>query len=178
MKKIILVTLVFISCTHLAQAQDLKFGVKGGLNFAQINVDDGEFGPDTESKTGYHIGLVSQFSLLGMFAVQPELLYSAQGAKDFDLDYLNIPILFKYKVAGIVSIEAGPQFGFLVNDNIADDFTNPELENFDLSGAIGAGVEFSDFFAQIRYNFGLSDSVEGVDSKNNIFQVSVGYYIF
>ena len=176
MKKFILIIAILFGFSFNSQAQDIKFGVKGGLNFANINLDndvDAEF----DSRTGYHIGLVTQFSMLGMFALQPELLYSAQGAKDIDLDYLNVPVLFKYKIAGIASIEAGPQFGFLVNDNVPDIFDS-SLNDFDISGAVGAGVEISKFFAQLRYNFGFSDAFDGGDSKNSNFQVSVGYYIF
>ena len=85
-----------------------------------------------------------------------------------------MPILAKYKFAKVVSIEAGPQFGFVVNKE--DDLS--EINNFDLSGAVGAGVEFASFFAQLRYNFGLTDIIDDFDGKNSNFQISVGYYIF
>ncbi|WP_407933712.1 outer membrane beta-barrel protein [Aquimarina algiphila] len=88
--------------------------------------------------------------------------------------YLNLPVLVKLKFAKIFSVEAGPQFGFVVND----DFEVGDPESFDLSGAVGAGVEFGPFFGQLRYNFGFTDVIDNVEAKNSAFQISVGYYIF
>jgi len=154
-----------------SQAQNFRFGLKGGLNFTTLN--GGDISNTIDSKTGYHIGAVAQFSL-GSFALQPELIYSTQGIDNLNIDYLNLPVLFKLKFAKILSVEAGPQFGFVINDT--SDILKPK--GFDLSGAVGAGVEISKFFAQIRYNFGLTDAIENTDVRNAVFQVSVGYYFF
>ncbi|WP_025743828.1 porin family protein [Aquimarina pacifica] len=172
MKKLILIAIAFIGLSITSKAQDIKFGFKGGVNLATINGDD--ISDQVDGRTGYHIGAVVQLSLAETIALQPELLYSAQGIEDTDIDYLNLPVLFKLKFAKILSVEAGPQFGFVVNDN----FEVGEPESFDLSGAVGAGVEFGPFFGQLRYNFGFTDVVEDVDGKNSNFQISVGYYIF
>ncbi|MEW7293000.1 porin family protein [Aquimarina sp. 2304DJ70-9] len=177
MKKLILLAIAVIGFTLTANAQKVKFGFKGGLNLANVDVEVA--GVDTDSRTGYHIGAVLQLGLGDTFILQPELLYSAQGTSDFDIDYLNIPVLAKLKFAKIFSVEAGPQFGFVVNDGIKDAFLSTvESESFDISGAVGAGVEFGPVFGQIRYNFGLTDVVDGFDGKNTAFQISVGYYIF
>lgn len=174
MKRLFLFAIAIVGFSVSTQAQDLKFGFKAGVNFATINSDNPAF-DDIDGRTGYHIGAVAQVSLMDMLALQPEILYSAQGVKDTDIDYLNVPILLKYKFAKVFSIEAGPQFGFVVND----DFKNgAEPESFDFSGAVGAGVEISSFFAQVRYNIGFTDVNENFDGKNATFQVSVGYYIF
>ena len=174
MKKLLILAVMLVGFTTVATAQNVRFGFKGGLNFANIDSDT-----DADSRTGYHLGAALQLSLAETFAIQPEVLYSAQGADDFDIDYLNVPILAKLKFAKFFSVEAGPQFGFLVNedDNIETIF-GKEVESFDISGAVGAGIEFGDFFGQLRYNFGLTDIIEDADAKNSNFQISVGYYIF
>jgi len=174
-----------------ANAQDVKFGFKGGVNFANISDFDGQ---SADGRTGLHIGGVLQFSLADTFAIQPELLYSAQGAKlgdiDINLDYINIPILAKLKFAGIASVEAGPQFGFVVKDGIEELFKalpgdiETKAKSLDFSLAVGGGVELGGFFGQVRYNLGLSDIIDAPDGaesetvKNSAFQISVGYYIF
>lgn len=174
MKKLILLAIALIGLTTISNAQSFKFGFKGGLNFATINGD----GADADSRTGYHIGAVGQIGVGPLFTIQPEILYSAQGAKDFDLDYLNIPILAKFKFAKLFSVEVGPQFGFLVNDGFETEVSDAlELKSFDMSAAIGAGVEFNKFFAQLRYNIGLTNITDNGDNKNATFQISVGYYI-
>ncbi len=183
MKKLFLLAIAVIGFTMTINAQNVKFGFKGGLNFSNLNdlkVAGEDLDPD--GRTGYHIGAVLQLSLMETFAIQPEILYSAQGVDDVDLDYINIPILAKLKFAGIASVEAGPQFGFVVNDEfekiiegVEDDV---ESESFDLGLAVGAGVELGGFFGQVRYNLGFTDVTNSGDGKNSTFQVSVGYYIF
>ncbi|RZS93644.1 porin family protein [Aquimarina brevivitae] len=175
MKKLLILAVMLVGFTTVTTAQDIKLGFKGGVNFASLSGDDAD---GLDGRTGYHIGGVVQFSLAGMFAIQPEVIYSAQGAEfesfDLNVDYLNVPILAKLKFAKVFSVEAGPQFGFVVNegDDVGD------IESFDLSGALGAGVELGSFFGQVRYNFGLTDISSDADIKNSNFQISVGYYIF
>ena len=171
MKKLFLFTIAIIGFTFTSQAQSFKLGLKGGINLSTLNGD--AISSNIDGRTGYHIGAVAQLSLAG-FALQPELIYSAQGIDDLDIDYLNLPVLVKFKFAKIFSLEAGPQFGFAINDS--SDLGDPE--SFDLSGAVGAGVEISKFFAQIRYNIGFTDVLKDLDSKNATFQLSVGHYIF
>ncbi|WP_077400806.1 porin family protein [Cellulophaga omnivescoria] len=171
MKKSFLLAITIIGFSISSNAQDIKFGFKGGVNFSTINGDNLD---DIDARTGYHIGAVAQIVLTDMFALQPELIYSAQGIKNLDIDYINIPVLLKFKFAKLFSVEAGPQFGFIIND----EYTLVEPENIDFSGVLGVGVEFGSFFGQLRYNIGFTDIVKNVDTKNSNFQVSVGYYIF
>ncbi|MCP1995630.1 porin family protein [Flavobacterium sp. HSC-61S13] len=114
-----------------AQTPDVKIGAKAGLNFA--NFSGGE--ADTKMKTGFHVGGLVEIFINEKFSIQPELLYSSQGAKletqriemfegldqligkvdqKMTLDYINVPIMAKYYVAEGFSIQAGPQLGFLV----------------------------------------------------------------
>ena len=189
MKKLTIVALVLIGFISISNAQSIKFGVKGGINFSSLNGDDDQI---IEGRTGFHIGVVGEFGLADKLFLQPEIMYSSQGADpdiggfledipglfdddaDFGIDYLNVPILIKYKFLKLLDVHAGPQFGIKVSEG--DDLD--DVESFDLSGAVGAGVHFGKFFGQLRYNFGLTDVFPDVDLKNNNFQISVGYYIF
>ncbi len=169
MKKLFLLAIVLIGFTTISNAQSFKFGVKGGVNFANV---DSRF--DTDARTGFHIGAVATLGLGDKFAIQPEILYSAQGTDDVYIDYVNVPVLFKYKFLKFFNVHAGPQFGIVVNDG----FQGVEAETFDLSAAAGVGVKFAKFFAQARYNHGVTDIQDGISTKNRTFQLSVGYYIF
>ena len=55
--------------------------------------------------------------------IQADLLYSQQGAEfdagEFDLSYVNIPVVLKYYLVQGLNIQAGPQFGFVVDDKIS-----------------------------------------------------------
>ena len=82
MKKILLAAVLFIATTTAIQAQFIQIGVKGGVNFAnQTGGSDFEgISVDKEGITSYHAGLVAELKLLEKFSIQPELLYTTQGA--------------------------------------------------------------------------------------------------
>jgi len=171
MKKfIVAIFAIFVGTTAFSQSIDL--GIKGGVNFA--NISDVS---NLSNKTGFHAGLFAAVKY-NKVAVQADLLYSQQGAKlspgKFDLDYVNVPVVLKYYLIQGLNLQVGPQFGFLVNDDIPVD----EKKNMDVSGVAGAGIDlpFGIRF-DARYNFGFTDvsKVEGAKGKNSVFSLAVGY---
>ena len=83
MKKSIFIGLFFFALSANVQAQLVKFGIKAGLNYANqngtaITVDNTNY--TTDAITSYHAGLVAEISLIKGFSIQPELIYSTQGA--------------------------------------------------------------------------------------------------
>lgn len=101
-----------------ANAQEVNFGAKAGVNFANVSGEDVE---DNITRTSFNVGAVVEFEISDKFSIQPELIYSAQGAKleeesDVDLtlklDYLNVPVIAKFYAAESFSLEFGPQVGF------------------------------------------------------------------
>ena len=176
MKKslILAIALVFISIN--SHAQKVKFGLKAGANFANLTGNDAD---GFDGLTSYHIGAVLELNILENFSVQPELLYSSQGAKqdgfdDVKLDYVTVPVLAKfYLISDRLSLEAGPQFSFLVNDNLDNTF---EKKDYDFAAVGGLGFNFTkNIFAQARYVVGLTDTTKDAEIKNSIIQVSLGY---
>jgi hypothetical protein len=172
-----------------------SFGIKGGVNFANVTGDD-TGSPD--SRTSFHVGALAEFPLADIFSVQVEALYSGQGFKaDFEgsdgdkaevqLDYISVPVLAKVYVIKGLSLEVGPQFSFLVNDEFdfnpnSDggdiDFGDVGVKTKDFEVGVAAGLTFQTdmgLFASGRYNLGLTDVVEDADIKNSVFQISVGY---
>ena len=183
--------------TANAQSSDAltpSFGIKGGVNFATVSGDDFD-SPD--SRTSFHVGLLAEFPLTEMFSLQAEALYSGQGFEsdldgeifggegkvEYQLDYINVPVLAKVYILDGLSIEAGPQFGFKVNEEIdananADDgdLNLDEAEDFDFG--VAAGITFETpmgLFATGRYTQGFTDIVNNRDVKNSVFQIGVGY---
>ena len=118
MKKYLIVALLSLVLTPAAYAQ---FGVKGGLNVAELTGRDGE---SSSYKAFYHVGIFYQANVVGPLSIQPEIQYSLQGGNlksaftnyDTQLHYLTVPVLAKLTV-GPVFIEGGPQFGVLLNAN-------------------------------------------------------------
>jgi len=193
-----LTALMFASTSALAQSdetvkttRDIRFGVKGGVNFATVTGDDFD-SPD--SRTSFHVGLLGEFPVTEMFSVQAEALYSGQGFEsditgaggdkvEYQLDYINVPVLAKVYLTTGLSLEVGPQFSFKVNEEIDTD-PNDNPGDFDLDAAkdfdfgLAGGISFrtpGGFFASGRYTYGLTDIIEDASVKNSVFQLGVGF---
>lgn len=178
MKKLIFILLFLVIGMNQSNAQMLKFGVKAGANFASLD-GDGVEGLDTY--TSFHFGALLEVKVFENFSIQPELLYSSQGAKvsdenvkDINFNYVTVPVLAKfYLITDKLSLEAGPQFSFLVNENVPNQF---ESESFDFAAVGGLGLNITDnIFVQARYVAGLTEASKDAEVKNRVVQVSVGY---
>ncbi|PAM94075.1 hypothetical protein B4N84_13410 [Flavobacterium sp. IR1] len=184
MKKILLAAVLFMATSATIQAQLLKFGVKAGVNFAN-QTGDASFGGisvDKEGITSYHVGAVAEIKLLEKFAIQPELLYSTQGAsyksagQEFknELGYLSIPVMAKIYLTKSFSVEAGPQASFLLSEK--NDFDVKNAETFDFGLNFGLGLKITEsIFVQGRYGIGLTEASKNADVKNSVFQLSAGF---
>lgn len=193
MKKTILFVAALVFSTTFAAAQEfVYFGAKGGVNFSTFSGDGFSDFHDESARTAYHLGLLAEIPVTDRFSVQPEVLYSAQGfdlvrrddASDVEhqLDYITIPVLAKfYLTDGGLSLEAGPQLGFVVNEEISDgaseiEFSSDHRNEMELSLGLGAAYKFNNFFLYGRYNAGLTDiyDLEGADAKNSVIQAGIG----
>ncbi|WP_281233894.1 porin family protein [Flavobacterium gelatinilyticum] len=184
MKKILLLAVFTVFGFANVKAQEIKFGVKGGLNFSTITGDDTE---GINYVTSYNIGVVSEIPLSEKFSFQPEALYSRQGYTFDDdivaLNYVNVPLMGKYYVTKGFSVEAGPQIGFLVSAKNDKTDVKDSFNTFDFGVNFGLGYKFENGLNfSARYNLGLTDinNIEDYSgkNKNGIFQVSVGYFFF
>jgi hypothetical protein len=192
MKKLLLCTAIAVFGLSNVNAQEVKFGAKAGVNFASVGGD--ETG-DLDGRTSFHIGGVAEIVISEKFSFQPELLYSAQGAKasgsepgfgsfesEYKFDYLNIPLMAKFYVAEGFSLEAGPQIGFLLSakddwTETFDGFTDSGTDDLkDYTKGIDFGLNFGLGYKMetglnfgARYNLGLSNinDGEGFDDFKN-----------
>ncbi|TYP99845.1 outer membrane protein with beta-barrel domain [Tenacibaculum adriaticum] len=188
--------LLFVFFTAIMSAQN--FGIKGGINFSNLTNFDKSFEEEVESesiRTSFHVGFYNEFKINDNLSIQPELLYSSQGINNesdgidgkVQLDYINIPVLLKIYLTEGFFLEAGPQIGFLVNDDIKvgtlNFSDNEDLFNtVDYSMDLGLGFKLSEgVFLNARYGFGLNgvfnSSEEGSDNnpKNSVFAASLGF---
>lgn len=203
MRKLILAAISVFGFA-LANAQETKFGLKGGMNIANFSGDVEE----NSSKVSFHVGGFAEIKISDKLSIQPELLYSEQGTKidgfstyldyteytadiNFRLSYINIPVMFKFYVDKSFYFELGPQLGILTgaktvtklsgfNQEVKQDMKD-FFKSTDFGLNFGAGYNFTDhLFANVRYNLGLANIAETVDGddskiKNSNFMFSVGY---
>ncbi|HRE50037.1 MAG TPA: porin family protein [Flavitalea sp.] len=190
MKKLLLIPAILFSLGLFAQK--FQLGLKAGANVS--NFSGGDFGNiDKKALVGFHGGGFVSFLLGDNFAIQPEVLFSSQGAKlknagneeNFKVSYLNIPILAKYRFNGGFYLEAGPQIGFKVGENVPNNTINNFAKDLDLSLDAGLGFHSqSGFGIGGRYTAGLSKvgdfntSAFNPDFKNGVVQLFVFVTLF
>lgn len=164
---------ILVAAAAQVSAQDL--GIKAGVNFSNFSGDDAN---GFNVLTGFHAGIFTEVQLLKHLSFQPELLYSKQGAKyhdtEYELNYLNVPAVFKLYFNSGFNIQAGPQFGLLISES--DNFNGYNSKTYDLGVALGAEFFVTDgLFIQGRYIYGTSSVSSERDIKNTGIQVSLGY---
>ncbi len=190
MKRLIVAACLLMSATSFAQT--FQLGIKGGVNVS--NFTGGNFeNIDKKSLVGFHAGGFVSFFLGDNFAIQPEVLFSSQGAKlesagqkqNLKVSYINVPVMLKYRFNGGFYLEAGPQIGFKVNEKTDDMQIDDFAKSTDLSVAGGLGFHSSSGLGiGARYTAGLSkvgDFDTGnidPDFKNGVIQVSLFFTLF
>jgi hypothetical protein len=181
-----------------------KFGIKGGLNLANLYADDVK---DENFKAGLNAGFYAKLPVAKGFSIQPELLYSNKGAKlsydagifggegeyRFNLHYIELPVLAVINVVKNFNIHAGPYVSYLAGANITrlddednvNDVTDLKADNFNridygLTG--GVGLDFQNLTVGARYNYGLheigSSGISGEvtkNAKNSVINIFLGF---
>ena len=185
MKKNILIAALIFLGTLNSQAQLLRLGAKAGLNYANLTGTKVSVNPENYKKdaiTSYHIGLLAEIKLTEKFGIQPELLYSTQGASynnlgneiKNELGYLAIPVMAKIYLNNTFSLELGPQASFLLSEK--DNVNIEDSKTFDFAVAGGLGVKITKgIFVQARYGLGLTEVSTNAKAKNSVVQVSAGF---
>lgn len=202
MKKTLLILALFAGTLVHAQTSTtstrnkpiMTLGLKGGLNLANVESD---IYPNSETRKGYHVGLLAHIHLSPHIALQPEATYSTQGFKQtissgFEikgkLDYVNVPVLFQYMYRGF-RLETGPQAGFLVNaegkyNNDREDQLRNNLKDVDFSWDLGASyLSVLGVGVSARYNYGINNinksisapGVTNTELSNRVWQFSLFY---
>lgn len=183
----LIVAIMFFANAAFAQ---FSIGVKAGANIMKI---EGRSFTD-EFRYGYHLGGFLTVPIGGRFAIQPEVLFNQFQTRtgnefrdiyqtpfdntDVTLNYLSIPVLLNYKLAPFVVLQAGPQFGRLINrdENLLVN-GREAFSDGDLSMLGGVQVNILKLRLNGRYVIGLNNinDIDNRDSwRNQGFQLSVG----
>jgi hypothetical protein len=190
MKKSLVILLVAITASATSFAQ-FRIGPKLGANIGKI---DGK-GFDEQYKLGYHLGVFAEIPLGKKFGIQPEILWNQinsdtasgfkaiysnldENVKNPQLNYLSIPLLLSYKPSKFLSIQAGPQYGILLNkDKTFIDNGKEAFKNGDFSLLVGAQLNILSVRVYGRYAIGLNninDLPNQEQWKTTGFQLGVG----
>lgn len=190
MKRIINVLLVAV-CLGMAmpaQAQLIKFGVKGGLNLSKADFNKSDL--KTDNFTGFFIGPMAEVTIpvVGL-GVDGALLFSQRGVKVGDESIkengLDIPINLKYTI-GLgsmlgVYVAAGPDFYFnFSGDKTYENVGRLNKKNAQVGINLGAGLKLVKHLqVGFNYNIPLNKTAEWKDAdlsyKTKMWQISAAY---
>jgi hypothetical protein len=111
-----------------------------------------------------------------------------------DLHYLNLPVMLQYKLKERLTLELGPEIGYLIGQkqvvsNISTQRPSPFTKDFDMAINLGVGYEpVNRVLLNLRYNFGIFDidkpfhevvpgatPEEDSHRANRTLQLTVGY---
>ena len=187
MKKFILMAaMVFASVASFAQQPVGTFSIqpKVGISIAELTDNSGD------ARIGVLAGAEAMYQATDIFGISVGAIYQQQGIKSdnatLKLDYVNVPILANVYVVKGLEVKLGIQPGFNVNNemkysnstvsgsvNVKD--TELGAKSVDLSIPVGLSYEFSNVVLDARYNWGVTKAMKVYDSKNSVFQFTVGY---
>lgn len=203
MKKFILV-LATLSFSIAAYSQGFEIGIKGGLNITAAGaVKDLVPGVGISSKNTYNGGVYGRLKikLIGIF-VQPELVYNTRGY-NFNITangitynikqqayYIDVPVLVGLKMFKFLRVYAGPNFQYLLKneitgiDNIVN-FKQTDMKKANTGVQLGFGLDLSKFRVDVKYDFNPTDmgspfsyqkQVQSI--KTSMVTIQLGYKLF
>ena len=191
-KQILLIALLMLTGTLSAQHKKFTWGPKAGVSVTNVSQWEMDF------KAGLYAGAFVEYKLTKLIGLSPEIVYSQQGSYTegyigdyytkirINANYLNIPVLLKIYPIKNLSVDFGPQVGFLLNMKAAVKVDGSKAkENIDQEGynttdvSLAMGLSYNLFERIIfsaRYNQGLTNVIsEAGGNKNNVFQFGIGY---
>jgi len=199
---VILLTLFVSQAVYGQSFQDspLNWGIKGGVNIATMYGDQVD---NADVRAGFTGGLFLNYHFTRNWSIQPEVLFSMKGADlgegltgetggaDYELGYLEIPILAKYTftTSSMVKpyLNLGPQVGFtLYGNSNGQDLNNDQLKDAEFVLAAGGGIDLavasspSNFVQTVgldlRYTLGLTDTFDvpgDPEARNQAFTAAI-----
>jgi hypothetical protein len=180
MKKLIVLALIFIGGTAVAQS---SYGIKGGLNYGAAGdyktISEGFDDATTikgKNKTGYHLGGFAKFEFLGIF-LQPELVYTRLNTEydtfEYKIDKIDAPLLVGLNVLGPLNIKAGPSFQYILNNELDNSTLQiSEVEDkITLGYQLGAGVNLGRLGFDVRYEGAFKENTAFSETASENFSI-------
>lgn len=159
-----------------------------GLNLSNMKGVD-----DCKNRQGLLIGAELGYQLNGWSNLTLGAQYSMQGIRytlpgyesNWELDYINVPLIANVYIIDNLAIKAGVQAGFLVRNHgdvvsfVDDERIDVDESAYspDVSIPLGVSYEFANLMLEFRYNLGVRRIMKDPDYnyKHQVIQVSVGY---
>lgn len=188
MKKFLASALMLLAASTTTFAQNavgsFSLQPKAGISIADMTDTQG-----TTSRIGFVGGLEGEYQASDIFSLSLGVNYSQEGFKmknsdnKIKLDYINVPILANVYLTKGLAVKVGVQPGFNVGNSVTVDGNTMSSSKKDYDGIksvalsipVGLSYEISNVVLDARYKWGVTKAFDGLDSKNSVFQVTIGY---
>ena len=199
MKTRIVVLLLVTAFSFLTNAQQSCAILRGGVNLANISITDNGKVDEARMLTSFQVGFAGDIRVVGIFYIQPGLLFTGKGAKSESGDpsglnyswatthpyYLEMPLNFVLKTPVVNGDRffagAGPYVAMGIAGKLKNygriagvDYSNEEKIVF--SNDDPATLEYEEgagFGIMKRFDHGINGTV-GVESKSIVLSVNYG----
>jgi hypothetical protein len=181
---------------HYDDFNRVKVGMTAGLNIANtVDAYDSRF--SSSSIAGINVGLTLEVPIAYPVSFAPEILFSQKGySSDLEnarfterTNYIDIPLLAKFRVVRGFNFLIGPQLTFLTSQkDTYRDFSTGAETRFDghegdqsyVAGVIGISVDIArNVEIRGRYNIDLSrnssNEADLPDFRNQVWQIGLGF---
>lgn len=200
--KVLIVCMIMLGINYHGISQDdtMKCGLRAGMNFSKMIVDD-NIPAESTAKIGFYVGGIFSFDIGDQWRLNPELTFALQNSEyEFDgsinttdptdPDFGNtvtaeiedimllVPVMVNYFVSDSFDIEVGPQLGYVVNRDVSDnsedlDFGNDDYDRFELGINLGLGYNLDyNYRVGVRYSYGVT---KRNDARSSVFQLGLSY---
>jgi hypothetical protein len=179
-------------------------GVKGGVNFSNVDLTGGDLTLSFDQNIGGAGGLFVAYDMTRAFGLQAEALFSQKGTRSDNafgsgedlkirVDYIEVPVLARANLRAAdratVHLFGGPSFAARLRDSqkIGSDSLEGEerleVRRYDVGATVGAALDLNRFIVDVRYTFGLLNINDGPDRdefevKTRTFTTMVGFRIW
>jgi hypothetical protein len=212
MKNFALIFSILILGLCIKGKAQTQIGLKTGFNYVNNiirNTSVATQGLEHKPRLSYHIGVFTRIGFTEKISLNIDLLFSSKGfgfkgtagalppgGGSLHLNYLNLPILFGYNINEKLTIEFGPEFGYLLSAKSKFESKTIDVKwiwDNELDLGISSGLTYSlteKLKIGIRYTHGLYSVIKDMvikdingnlsdtpNAQNRTFQLSILFII-
>lgn len=181
------------------QYADTYYGFRMGLGIGTVN-SDSKYLDGSDAKTGLNVGFAigTRIAPVPLY-FESGLYYTEKGGKSkidgskftYGLDYLEVPLVFKYKIFASPDVSIEPFMGGFLSCGVAgkikdfnqreayhsfDSDIDPHFHRFDGGVRLGCGASFQMLYVEASYDIGLANvgNDDFDDTHTGCFNLTIG----
>ncbi|SIT08795.1 Outer membrane protein beta-barrel domain-containing protein [Chryseobacterium piscicola] len=177
-KKLLNALFLLLSIFAFSQDYHLKFGVKAGWNYSNVNAIDDKGEPSGYLSNGGELygGIVLEKQISEKAYIQSGFIASYTDA----ITFIELPVLYKYNFYKNFSVIAGPKINYIPDDETSQPYNFKR--RFGISVDLGIDFKISNHFtAEGIFSKGLTEQYDDLiltyyDARRDVYRLGIIYY--